>query len=98
MSIITANEIHKKTNHKPRFLSSFVELTEAQREDFTYLDEEEYYSPRFFQFRGSFYDTNEFTRSDMAEYDGIQTCSYFDAVAIKYTEDMESVVVTYLHW
>jgi hypothetical protein len=54
------------TNNIPRGLVAYVDLPESARSDFDYVDEEEHYSPRFAQYRGEWYDTNDMmpTRSD----------------------------------
>jgi hypothetical protein len=98
-AINTPNPIRSTTNNRARDLLSFYELTEEQRAEFDYLDdEEEHYSLRFFMFRGMVWDAHEFERSDMTSYDGVQGQSYFDAVAIRYVEDQQRVVVSHLTW
>jgi hypothetical protein len=98
-AINTPNPIRSTTNNHARDLLSFYELTEEQRAEFDYIDEEdERYSLRFFIFRGMAWDSNEFMCTDMPNYDGVQGQSYFDAVAIRYVEDYQRVVVSHLTW
>lgn len=54
-----------KTNHVPRELVSYYELTVCERAGFDYVgdeDEDERYSYRFFRYRGELYDIYEFVR------------------------------------
>ena len=98
-TINTPNPIRSTTNNHARDLLAFYELTEEQRAEFDYLDnEDDRYSPRFFMFRGMVWDAHEFERTDMPGYDGVQGQSYFDAVAIRYVEDQQRVVVSHLTW
>ena len=93
-----------KTNGHARDLLSFWELSDVTRAEFDYLadDPEAHYSPRFFEYRGSWYDANDgFTRvtdSALSGWDGAQGESYFSAVLIRYTDDYQAVVIGYAHW
>lgn len=103
-----------KSDGKTRELRSLAELDRAiAEENFAYVeasaDNPEAYRPRFFQFRGSWYDVNDgfnrVTDPIYSGWDGIQSQSYFDAVLIRYpfewdgiTVDYDSVVVGYTHW
>jgi hypothetical protein len=92
-----------KTNNQPRDLYSLAELPSGVAEsDFDYVERgEDDYSPRFFPYRGSWYDTQDgFTvTGDMPSgVEAWQAESYFSAVGIRYVEDYERVVVTYCHW
>lgn len=67
------------------------------------------YSPRFFKYRGTWYDVHEFVRiefertnsfttvvdkdSPLARWDGVQSDSYFSGIVVKYTDDFEAVKV-----
>ena len=105
-----------KTNGHARELKSYAELPAgvAARE-FDYVGElteadDAAYDSRFFEYRGSWYDTQEFQRvpsdaSSFEGWDGVQTESYFSAVLIRYpfewdgmTVDYGAVVVAYAHW
>jgi hypothetical protein len=47
------------TNNHRRELVSFAELPESARSDFDYVAEDDYYSPRFVQYRGSWHDVSD---------------------------------------
>ena len=109
---IGSNTYYVKCNNVPRELVSWYELPlDGAREGFDYAylsdDSDEIYQPRFFKYRGSWYDSHEFARADsdtMAMgFNAIQTESYYSAVAIRYfdKEGYEydgAVVVGYIHW
>ena len=91
-----------RTNNQPRELVCFYELPESAREEFDYVNEEEHHSPRFFRYRGAWYDTGEFqyipaslppNLAFMRDWHGQQSESYFSAVLIRYSQDFESVTV-----
>lgn len=81
---------HITTNGHARELLGYCELPDTARGEFAYymgpLDDtnDEHYSPRFFQYRGAWYDSHEFQRSghDLKAlgYDAVQTQSYWDAI------------------
>lgn len=90
------------TNNQPRELVCFYDMPEAAREDFDYLGEEEHCSPRFFKYRGEWYDTNEFqyipaslppNLAFMRDWHGHHSDSFFSAVLIRYSQDCEAVTV-----
>ena len=61
-----------KTNNVPRDLISGSELPPGIMEsEFDYVPEDDRYSPRFFQYRGAWYDAHEFVtigkRSDLRQ-------------------------------
>lgn len=105
-----------KTNNKPRALVSLAQLPDGvHAEWFDYVDAAELagtgedHSPRFFCYRGSWYDSAEFelAPADIRRhgFDGVQTESYFSAVLLRYfdregnlIDDGDSVVVGYAHW
>lgn len=75
------------------------------KEWFDYLSEEDLGSPRLFEYRGSWYDANEFDYRDRNSFpstvhgwDGVQCESAFSAVLIRYDDDYEAVAVAYMHW
>lgn len=103
-----------KSNGRERELLALWQLPAGIAEsEFDYVDSDpagtEFATPRFFQFRGSWYDVNDgFERTNShghyADWDGIQTQSYFDAVLIRYAREdngelnVDYVVVGYTHW
>lgn len=58
------------TNGHTRELLALADLPESARSEFDYIDEEEFYSPRFVAYRGSWHDVNEsaaiYRRSDVS--------------------------------
>lgn len=92
-----------KTNNIARDLHALWELPkDVASTDFDYLDnDDDNFTPRFFEYRGAWYDTNDgFMVTDNMPngVDAWQPQSYFSAVGIRYVEDYERVVVTYCHW
>ena len=68
---------------------------------FDYLDEEEFDSRPFVNYKGYWYDLAEFMRvdprSELCKWQGYSSDSYFSGVVIRYVEDNERVVMgTYL--
>jgi hypothetical protein len=94
-----------KTNHVPRLVIDDYQLTEAERQDFDYLDwpaiERGEGSAEFFRYRGTLYDLGEFmttatlsATSPFSEWDGYMTDSFFSGIVIKYNApDYDRVVV-----
>ncbi len=94
-------------NNKPRTLHTYLDLTEAERADFDYIEGDDHYTPRLFKYRGSWYDYYEFeVASDSFKakgFDGVQAQSYFDAIIVRYfdREGCEydgEIVVGHAHW
>ena len=91
------------TNHKSRDLLSYWDLTPKELKEFDYIENmEEEGIARFFRYRGSVYDTNEFMRipdslhwqsEEIIKWHGYQSDSYFSGVLIRYSEDYEAVKV-----
>lgn len=91
-----------KTNNIPRELVSWFDMpADEAQEWFSYVDEDERYSPRFVQYRGSWYDVNDFesTRSlgtphPFKVWDGYQSESFFSGILVRYVDSQcESVIV-----
>lgn len=100
-----------KCNWQTRELLSIAELpTGVFESEFSYIGtvtDDDMYTPRFFNYRGSWYDTAEFetapTRIKALGFDGYQTESYFSAVGLAYFdrdgyEFDGAVIVGYVHW
>lgn len=100
------SDVNVVTNWHPRPILSDFDLTAAERADLDYVDwdavERGEDSWSGFRYRGSLYDLGQFERSTgtiASDWDGWQTQSAFDAVAVKYVslyDDM--LVVAHLHW
>lgn len=99
------------TNGHVRELISIAEMPESvMHNEFDYVGFnpafDEYYMPRFFKYRNSYYDSHEFERSPDAikalGYDGFQSSSYFDGIALAYFDkdgyDLDGVIVAHIHW
>ena len=86
-----------KSNHHERELRCMFDLPEKARVDFTYVQGDDQYSLRLFQYKGEWYDVNEFmiTRDvpAFAGWHGYQSDSFFSGVLIRYTDDFEAVAV-----
>jgi hypothetical protein len=87
------SDLKVRTNNVPRDLVAWHDVPEKIRQDwFDYVtDEDERYSLRFFEYLGSWYDSGEFELIDRAgivsqlkNWDGAQTQSFFDAIVIRY--------------
>ena len=96
-----------KSNHHPRPLMALGDIPVKAREDFDYIQGEDIYSLRLFEYRGGWYDVNEFTVTGpefaALGWDGFQGESYFSAVIVKYFDEYgwyndESIIVGYAHW
>ena len=90
------------TNNKPRMLLMWAELPEGIGEsEFDYVDDADRYDPRFFKYRGAWYDAFEFEyiyeQSCYAPLRGkwvaVQTTSYFTGIVVRWHREFESVVV-----
>jgi hypothetical protein len=86
-------EITIKTNHTPRELLMWHELTDAERATLDYVNPEER-GTDFFRYRGEVYDMCEFsttrtlpTDHPLKRWDGFQSDSYFSAVVIRHPFD-----------
>jgi hypothetical protein len=81
---------------------SFYDLPAKAQADFDYIDGEDRYSRRLFQYGGVWYDVNEFERlpenghsfwkENRANWNGYQSDSFFSGVLVRFTEDYERVV------
>ena len=96
------------TNHHERELVAFYELPDAiAKREFDYVDpnDDDVYTPRFFEYRGQWWDIHEFERihndndnPELSAWHGVSTQSFYDAITVKYTEDYEHVIVGYARW
>lgn len=96
------------TNNHPRDLVSWQDIPTDAQHDHEYLSEDDRYSYRFANYRGSWYDIAEFTWTGPNEawgtgypelaslgWDGYATDSFFSAVLVRYVpeSDNEQVVM-----
>ena len=87
------------TNNRPRMLLTWAELPEGIGEsEFDYVEDR--HAPRFFNYRGVWYDIFEFDYiSDQpcyapfrGKWDGVQTDSFFSGIVLRWFDD-EFVIV-----
>lgn len=93
------------TNHRQRELVALCDVPADQRGYLDYITGEDVYSPRLVQYRGEWYDVNEFqfipagSFLDGKGWDGYQSDSFFSGVVIRWGHDWsgepdyESVIV-----
>lgn len=89
------------TNNVPRNVIDAYELTPAERSDFDYLNwteiEQGTDSATFFRFKGTLYDLGEFMHTgnmpEFTKWHGYQSDSFFSGILVRYTEDMEQVII-----
>ena len=90
------------TNNKPRMLLMWAELPEGIGEsEFDYVDDADRYDPRFFKYRGAWYDVFEFEyisdqpcyASFRGKWDGVQTDSFFSGIVLRWVDEFDSVIV-----
>jgi hypothetical protein len=92
------NKITIVTNNVPRTLVSFNDLRKEDQADFDYIGEYDKDSPRFFAYKGAWYDANEYMRCPdtceaFKDWDGYAGDSYFSGTLIKYVDNYERVIV-----
>lgn len=80
------------TNNHYRNLLYWEELTGKEKKDFTYDGVEE---SSFVRYRGRVYDLGEAmrcsTNSELKDWDGYWSDTFFSSVLVKYSEDYETV-------
>ena len=89
------------TNNVPRDLISAFELNTVQynnlRKEFDYLDDEDFNSATFFQYRGEIYSLADFMRTEgdlLAQgWQGYYSWSYGAGMLVKIVDSCERVVV-----
>jgi len=79
------------TNNKPRFVETWFEIPESERQWFDYLTEDQRYDTRLVHYRGSWYDIGQ----DLPGWDGYHTDTFFSAVVVRWVpgSDYEQVVM-----
>lgn len=92
-----------KTNGHARDLLTIEELPQGIVEEwFEYVEpDDDQWSARFFEYRGSWYDTSDGFIPTPNLPTGVaiwQPESCFSAVGIRYVEDYSRVIVTHCHW
>ena len=109
--VVNGSTYHVTTNRHERELRCWAELEHAVigewfGEDYP-IEGDDQYTPRFFSYRGAWYDSHEFERAShdikALGFDATQTSSYFDGVAICYFDreghELDGgVIVGHIHW
>jgi hypothetical protein len=82
-----------KTNGQYRNLIYGYEITEKEQADFDYISDEDMQGRGFIRYRGRLYDAGDMMRapSDMPEWDGVVSDSYFSGVLFRFSSDGERV-------
>jgi hypothetical protein len=82
------------TNNHYRDLLTEYDLTSKELESFDYLEDGE---GSFIRYRGRVWELGEFTRTEIEDWDGISSDTYFSGAVIKLSEDGETVKVGYVY-
>jgi hypothetical protein len=82
------------TNNQYRDTLNAYDLTSKELESFDYLEEGE---GSFIRYKGRVWDLGEFMRTDLKDWDGISSDTYFSGAVIKLSEDGEAVKVGYVY-
>jgi hypothetical protein len=97
--------INIRTNYHWRDLISGYELTDVEREEFDYLDEDDLLDHQFIRYQNWVYDLGEFMRcpepqeacsthaNTFENWHGYQSDSFFSGVVIRYSDDCEQIQV-----
>jgi len=82
------------TNNHSRNLLTEYDLTSKELESFDYLEDGE---GSFIRYKGRVWELGEFTRTEIEDWDGISSDTYFSGAVIKLSEDGETVKVGYVY-
>lgn len=88
-----------KSNNIPRAVVRGYELTDKEKAEFDYYAPDELDNALFFRYNGDVYDTGEFLLApeSLKPWHGYSSFGYFNGIVIKYTDEMENVVVGAYH-
>jgi hypothetical protein len=81
------------TNNQPRELFSFLDLSEAEQNDFDYIHADDQASPLFFVAYGMTHCLLDFELAQTKGWDGVSHMTYSSGFLIRLTDDGETVVV-----
>lgn len=84
-----------RTNHQPRDVLSWHDLSAKEQAEFDYLDSEgAREGAQFMRYRGDVYDLGEFMRApdSLKGWDGYYADSYFSAIVVRFVDHGEAVV------
>jgi len=82
------------TNNHYRDLLTKYDLTSKELESFDYLEDGE---GSFIRYIGRVWELGEFTRTEIEDWDGISSDTYFSGAVIKLSEDGKTVKVGYVY-
>ena len=82
------------TNNHSRNLLTEYDLTSKELESFDYLEDGE---GSFIRYRGRVWELGEFTRTEIEDWDGISSDTYFSGAVIKLSEGGDTVKVGYVY-
>ncbi len=93
-----SNKLNIVTNNVPREIIYGFELPASKRKDFDYIEsDEDFNNNQFVKYLGHYYDVGEFMRieknSDLKDWDGYSSDSYFSGTLIKFCEDNDYVIM-----
>jgi len=91
-------EITVKTNHQPRNLLSWDELTSKEQKEFDYLDtDDKRQCANFIRYRNWVYDLDEFMTvpDDLIAWHGYKSDTYFSGIVLKWpvANDHDKVIM-----
>jgi hypothetical protein len=88
------------TNNHPRNILYWYELTDAEKKEHDYLNDDYKDGAQFVRYRGYCYYLSDFERinpgfptSVIHKWHGFCADSYFSGILVRYTEDYEQVVM-----
>lgn len=90
------------SNNVPRQVFYGYELTDKERIEFDYLEEDELRERAFFKYKGETYDMGEFMRvtdvmalhnDQLKDWHGYMADSYFSGILVRYTDNDDEIVV-----
>lgn len=93
------NKFKVITNNVPRPIVFGYELSEEERKEFDYLNEEEFMSNQFVRYKGELYDLHDFeavrvtSNKELEKWDAYQSDSFFSGKVLKYCKDQDDSVI-----
>lgn len=82
------------TNNHSRALLNAYDLTSKELESFDYLEDGE---GSFIRYKGRVWELDEFTHTEIEDWDGISSDTYFSGAVIKLSKDGETAKVGYVY-
>jgi hypothetical protein len=95
--------IEVRSNYQARNLVCFYDLSQKWQKEFDYIEEDQKYDARFFEYRGWVFDSHEFMRIESEKmpapyrisnyWHGYQSGTYWSGIVIRHCSDYESIIV-----